>query len=113
MAFVQLSHEHFHVYALVFYGRVQKFTHPCCSLCVQLQRRHEQMKKNLEAQHKELEERRRQFEEERVSWETQQRILEQQKLDASRSAHHITSRQHAFNKLIQTLEGSLKILVSF
>ncbi|KAB5532894.1 hypothetical protein PHYPO_G00125350 [Pangasianodon hypophthalmus] len=51
----------------------------------QLQRRHEQMKKNLEAQHKELEERKRQFEEERVNWETQQRLLEQQKLDASRT----------------------------
>eukprot|EP00064_Thunnus_orientalis_P005419 superscaffoldBa00000531_g5433 len=49
----------------------------------ELQRRHEQMKKNLEAQHKELEEKRRQHEEEKASWETQQRILEQQKLDAS------------------------------
>lgn len=43
------------------------------------------MKKNLEAQHKELEEKRRQHEEEKASWEAQQRILEQQKLDASRS----------------------------
>ncbi len=51
---------------------------------VQLQRRHEQMKKNLEAQHRELEEKRRQFEEEEVSWQAQQRMLEQQKLDASR-----------------------------
>uniref|UniRef100_A0A3Q1CFR3 Septin n=1 Tax=Amphiprion ocellaris TaxID=80972 RepID=A0A3Q1CFR3_AMPOC len=51
---------------------------------VELQRRHEQMKKNLEAQHKELEEKRRQHEEEKASWEAQQRILEQQKLDASR-----------------------------
>ncbi len=51
---------------------------------VQLQRRHEQMKRNLEAQHKELEEKRRQFEEEKVNWEAHQRILEQQKLDASR-----------------------------
>ncbi|KTG35494.1 hypothetical protein cypCar_00043427 [Cyprinus carpio] len=49
----------------------------------ELQRRHEQMRKNLEAQHKELEEKRRQLEEEKVSWEAQQRILEQQKLDAS------------------------------
>ncbi|XP_076158378.1 septin-7-like [Alosa pseudoharengus] len=47
----------------------------------ELQRRHEQMKKNLEAQHKELEEKRRQFEEERNNWEAQQRMLEQQKLD--------------------------------
>lgn len=53
-------------------------------LSLQLQRRHEQMKKNLEAQHKELEEKRRQHEEEKASWEAQQRILEQQKLDASR-----------------------------
>ncbi|ERE75589.1 septin-7, partial [Cricetulus griseus] len=44
----------------------------------ELQRRHEQMKKNLEAQHKELEEKRRQFEEEKANWEAQQRILEQQ-----------------------------------
>lgn len=44
----------------------------------ELQRRHEQMKKNLEAQHKELEEKRRQFEDEKVNWEAQQRILEQQ-----------------------------------
>uniref|UniRef100_A0AAY4ESG5 Septin n=1 Tax=Denticeps clupeoides TaxID=299321 RepID=A0AAY4ESG5_9TELE len=51
----------------------------------ELQRRHEQMKKNLEAQHKELEEKRRQFEEEKANWEAQQRILEQQKLDASRT----------------------------
>ncbi|KAH0627184.1 hypothetical protein JD844_002649 [Phrynosoma platyrhinos] len=43
-----------------------------------LQRRHEQMKKNLEAQHKELEEKRRQFEDEKANWEAQQRILEQQ-----------------------------------
>ncbi|KAI3358769.1 hypothetical protein L3Q82_014733, partial [Scortum barcoo] len=50
----------------------------------ELQRRHEQMKKNLEAQHKELEEKRRQHEEEKANWEAQQRILEQQKLDASR-----------------------------
>lgn len=56
----------------------------CASVSLQLQRRHEQMKKNLEAQHKELEEKRRQHEEEKASWETQQRILEQQKLDASR-----------------------------
>lgn len=53
-------------------------------LSLQLQRRHEQMKKNLEAQHKEIEEKRRQHEEEMASWEAQQRILEQQKLDASR-----------------------------
>lgn len=53
---------------------------------LQLQRRHEQMKKNLEAQHKELEEKRRVFEEERANWETQQR-LEQQKLEASRYTH--------------------------
>ncbi len=51
---------------------------------VQLQRRHEQMKKNLEAQHKELEEKRRQLEEEKFGWEAQQRMLEQQKLDSSR-----------------------------
>ncbi|KAM9307044.1 septin-7-like isoform 1-T1 [Pholidichthys leucotaenia] len=50
----------------------------------ELQRRHEQMKKNLEAQHKELEEKRRQHEEEKASWEAEQRILEQQKLDASK-----------------------------
>uniref|UniRef100_A0A665V9H1 Septin n=1 Tax=Echeneis naucrates TaxID=173247 RepID=A0A665V9H1_ECHNA len=50
----------------------------------ELKRRHEQMKKNLEAQHKELEEKRHQHEEEKASWEAQQRILEQQKLDASR-----------------------------
>lgn len=58
---------------------------PCVSL--QLQRRHEQMKKNLEAQHKELEEKRRVFEEERANWETQQR-LEQQKQEASRYDLH-------------------------
>ncbi|MGH0124533.1 UNVERIFIED_CONTAM: hypothetical protein FKN15_074131 [Acipenser sinensis] len=51
----------------------------------ELQRRHEQMKKNLEAQHKELEEKRRQYEDEKVNWEAQQRILEQQKLDSSRT----------------------------
>uniref|UniRef100_A0A8C7PPM2 Septin n=1 Tax=Oncorhynchus mykiss TaxID=8022 RepID=A0A8C7PPM2_ONCMY len=51
---------------------------------LELQRRHEQMKKNLEAQHKELEEKRRQLEDEKHNWEAQQRVLEQQKLDASR-----------------------------
>ncbi|KAL4646861.1 septin-7-like isoform X2 [Arapaima gigas] len=50
----------------------------------ELQRRHEQMKKNLEAQHKELEEKRCQFEEEKANWEAQ-RLLEQQKLDATRT----------------------------
>lgn len=55
---------------------------PCAP---QLERRHEQMKRNLEAQYKELEEKRRVFEEEKANWEAQQRILEQQKLDASKS----------------------------
>lgn len=55
-----------------------------CPCPPQLQRRHEQMKKNLEAQHRELDERRRQHEDEKGSWEGQQRILEQQKLDASK-----------------------------
>lgn len=53
----------------------------------QLERRHEQMKRNLEAQYKELEEKRRVFEDEKANWEAQQRILEQQKLDASKSVH--------------------------
>lgn len=43
------------------------------------------MKRNLEAQYKELEEKRRVFEDEKANWEAQQRILEQQKLDASKS----------------------------
>ncbi|XP_034401472.1 septin-7-like isoform X1 [Cyclopterus lumpus] len=51
----------------------------------ELQRRQEQMKKNLEAQHRELEDRRRQHEEEKERWEAQQRILDQQKLDNSRT----------------------------
>ncbi|GAA6078110.1 septin-7 isoform X1, partial [Tachysurus ichikawai] len=51
----------------------------------ELQRRNEQMKKNLEAQHKELEEKRGQLGEEKASWEVQQRLVEQQKLDASRT----------------------------
>lgn len=42
------------------------------------------MKRNLEAQYKELEEKRRVFEDEKANWEAQQRILEQQKLDASK-----------------------------
>uniref|UniRef100_A0A8C2WFL1 Septin n=1 Tax=Cyclopterus lumpus TaxID=8103 RepID=A0A8C2WFL1_CYCLU len=50
----------------------------------ELQRRHEQMKKNLEAQHRELEEKRRVFEDERANWEAQQR-MEQQKMEASRT----------------------------
>lgn len=54
-------------------------------LTPQLERRHEQMKRNLEAQYKELEEKRRVFEDEKANWEAQQRILEQQKLDASKS----------------------------
>lgn len=53
-------------------------------LSLQLQKRHEQMKKNLQAQYKELEEKRRQFEEEVNTWETHQRILEQQKLELNR-----------------------------
>lgn len=51
----------------------------------QLERRHEQMKRNLEAQYKELEEKKRVFDDEKLHWEAQQRILEQQKLDASKS----------------------------
>ncbi|XP_063041084.1 septin-7-like [Engraulis encrasicolus] len=51
----------------------------------ELARRHEQMKRNLEAQHKELEEKRLQFEEERNQWEATQRLLEQQKQEASRT----------------------------
>lgn len=43
------------------------------------------MKRNLEAQYKELEEKRRVYEDEKANWEAQQRILEQQKLDASKS----------------------------
>ncbi|CAN9504163.1 unnamed protein product [Ophioblennius macclurei] len=52
---------------------------------IELQRRHEQMKKNLEAQHRELEEQRRQHEDEKAMWEAQQRILDQQRLEASRT----------------------------
>uniref|UniRef100_A0AAY5K6M6 Septin n=1 Tax=Esox lucius TaxID=8010 RepID=A0AAY5K6M6_ESOLU len=65
----------------------------------ELQRRHEQMKKNLEAQHKELEEKRRQYEEEKNSWEAQQRLLEQQKLDASRykTPTHTNTHTHTHN----------------
>lgn len=59
--------------------KVAVFFSPTDSVHIlQLQRRHEQMKKNLEAQHKELEEKRRQFEDEKANWEAQQRILEQQ-----------------------------------
>lgn len=58
----------------------------CCD--PQLERRHEQMKRNLEAQYKELEEKRRVYEDEKANWEAQQRILEQQKLDASKSVTH-------------------------
>ncbi|PWA24863.1 hypothetical protein CCH79_00010163 [Gambusia affinis] len=57
----------------------------------ELERRHEQMRRNLEAQYKELEEKRRVFEDEKANWEAQQRILEQQKLDASKS---VTAKCH-------------------
>ncbi|KAJ8343893.1 hypothetical protein SKAU_G00312220 [Synaphobranchus kaupii] len=50
----------------------------------ELERRHEQRKKTLEAQYKELEEKRKLFEEDRSNWEAHQRILEQQKLEASK-----------------------------
>jgi len=43
------------------------------------------MKRNMEAQYKELEERRRVHEDEKANWEAQQRVLEQQRLDASKS----------------------------
>uniref|UniRef100_A0A4W5PMU3 Uncharacterized protein n=1 Tax=Hucho hucho TaxID=62062 RepID=A0A4W5PMU3_9TELE len=72
-------------------------------LRVPLQRRHEQMKKNLEAQHKELEEKRRQLEDEKNNWEAQQRVLEQQKLDSSRyntllqHIHFYTTVLHVVN----------------
>lgn len=49
------------------------------------------MRRNLEAQYKELEEKRRVFEDEKANWEAQQRILEQQKLDASKS---VTAKCH-------------------
>ncbi|XP_075907593.1 septin-7-like isoform X2 [Nelusetta ayraudi] len=69
----------------VFEMKVKEKLHKLRDSEAELQRRHEQMKKNLEAQHRELEEKRRQLEEEKASWETQHRILEQQKLDASRT----------------------------
>ncbi|KAJ8343891.1 hypothetical protein SKAU_G00312200 [Synaphobranchus kaupii] len=50
----------------------------------ELERRHEQMK-TLEAQYKELEEKRKLFEEDRSNWVAHQRILEQQKLEASKT----------------------------
>lgn len=53
------------------------------------------MKRNLEAQYKELEEKRRVFEEEKANWEAQQRILEQQKLDASKSVTHTHTQSNA------------------
>lgn len=67
------------------------------------------MKKNLEAQHKELEEKRRQFEEEKVNWETQQRLLEQQKLDASRYTNTLfqtCSKQMLFQILEEQMDQS-------
>lgn len=45
----------------------------------------------MDAQYKELEEKRRVYEEEKANWEAQQRILEQQKLDASKSVTHIST----------------------
>ncbi|XP_047460508.1 septin 7a isoform X1 [Mugil cephalus] len=59
----------------------------------ELQRRHEQMKKNLDAQHRELEEKRRQYEDEKAGWEAEQRILEQQKLDASKTLEKIKKKK--------------------
>uniref|UniRef100_A0A8C7XGC0 Septin n=1 Tax=Oryzias sinensis TaxID=183150 RepID=A0A8C7XGC0_9TELE len=47
----------------------------------ELQKRHDQMNRSILAQHRDLEEKRRQLEEEIATWETQQRILEQQKLE--------------------------------
>lgn len=51
---------------------------------LELQRRHEQMKKSLEDQHRELEERWQQHKDEKANWEIQQRVLDQQRMDASR-----------------------------
>ena len=59
------------------------------------------MKKNLEAQYKELEEKRRVYEDEKANWETQQRILEQQKLDASKSV--TCSTVHVVRWLVDSL----------
>ncbi|XP_042571120.1 septin-7-like isoform X1 [Cyprinus carpio] len=67
----------------------------------ELERRHEQMKKNLEAQYKELEEKRRQFEEGKANWETQQRILEQQKLDASKSMKKNKKKGNTFKDIMK------------
>lgn len=71
-------------------------THP------QLERRHEQMKRNLEAQYKELEEKRRVFEDEKANWEAQQRILEQQKLDASKSVTLTSLNRKSTGKICVT-----------
>uniref|UniRef100_A0A8C7XFE1 Septin-7 n=1 Tax=Oryzias sinensis TaxID=183150 RepID=A0A8C7XFE1_9TELE len=53
----------------------------CAFVGFQLQKRHDQMNRSILAQHRDLEEKRRQLEEEIATWETQQRILEQQKLE--------------------------------
>ncbi|MBN3274499.1 SEPT7 protein, partial [Polyodon spathula] len=71
----------------------------------ELQRRHEQMKKNLEAQHKELEEKRRQYEDEKMNWEAQQRILEQQKLDSSRGVSSLSMTSTVHHSQIVTSSG--------
>uniref|UniRef100_A0A3P9H9L5 Septin n=1 Tax=Oryzias latipes TaxID=8090 RepID=A0A3P9H9L5_ORYLA len=53
----------------------------------ELQKRHDQMNRSILAQHRDLEEKRRQLEEEIATWETQQRILEQQKLETLKGAN--------------------------
>ena len=52
----------------------------------------------MERKFKELEEKRRVYEDEKANWETQQRILEQQKLDASKSV--TCSAVHVFGWLV-------------
>lgn len=64
------------------------------------------MKRNLEAQYKELEEKRRVFEDEKANWEAQQRILEQQKLDASKSVTHIF--EQLTNRLFNWQNGLIR-----
>ncbi len=85
----------------------------CNVIFTQLERRHEQMKRNLEAQYKELEEKRRVFEDEKANWEAQQKILEQQKLDASKSVTQVNTHNGCILQSSSLIDSLLAVLKYF
>ncbi|XP_075911230.1 septin-7-like [Petromyzon marinus] len=88
-----------HVFALKVEEKLQKLRDSEGDL----QRRHEQMRKNMEAQGRELEDRRRHFEEEKAAWESQMHLLEQQQRAEGTRTLERNKRRTRFSRLPRTV----------